>query len=343
MAHEIESTDAFGEVQENGERAWHGLGVEIPNGVGAWDAFQQIGLDWETELCPLTTVVETSQGTKRVPIEKHFAHVRKDTENVLGVVSEGYKPISNRELADFADALVGADAAVVTETAGSLRHGKRVFALVRLPKAIEVTDEDILNQYVLLSNSHDGSSAFQVYPTSVRVVCANTLRMSERDSIRGIRFQHTGAIDQKIHAARAALGVVLKSGEYFEEQVRALADRKLSKKEVDNYFVDVYTKTYRQVNEDAAADGDETAQRQLERRKEVINEWEQNMEDRRQMLPGIKGTAWAACNAVTQWHDHDRGRMGPVKDSKSRVHSNLFGASHQSKRIAFNKALELTG
>jgi len=29
MAHEIRSTDRFGEVRSRGERAWHGLGVEI--------------------------------------------------------------------------------------------------------------------------------------------------------------------------------------------------------------------------------------------------------------------------------------------------------------------------
>ena len=46
MAHEINATDVFGEVRARGERAWHGLGVELPTGLGAWEAFQQIGLGW---------------------------------------------------------------------------------------------------------------------------------------------------------------------------------------------------------------------------------------------------------------------------------------------------------
>jgi len=39
MAHEIRSSDRFGEVRANGQRAWHGLGVEIPEGIDTVAAF----------------------------------------------------------------------------------------------------------------------------------------------------------------------------------------------------------------------------------------------------------------------------------------------------------------
>lgn len=340
MAHEIEAKDVFGEVRARGERAWHGLGVEIPDGLGTWEAFEKIGLDWETELCPLTTVVETSEGTKRLPVPESMAHIRKDTLDVLGVVGAGYRPISNRELAEFADALVGADAAVTVETAGSLRSGRRIFALVRLPKNIEVTDEDVLQQYVLLSNSHDGSSAFQCYPTSIRVVCANTLRWSEKDAVKGVRFQHTGAIDQKIHAARAALGIVLRSNEEFEKQVRLLAKKSLKKKDIEDYFKTTYHHTFEWVDEQKAQK-DESEEKKLLKRDYVLDQWWRSLEHRNQQLPKIRGTAWAAFNAVGQWHEHERGRFGAVHESDGRVHSNLFGVSHLHKRIAYNLALQL--
>jgi len=337
MAHEIKANDVFGEVRAHGQRAWHGLGVELPTGMGAWDAFSQIGLGWGTELLP---VYSTLPDGNQIEIDTHRAHVRSDNHELLGIVGEGYRPIANRTLAEFADALVGSDNQVETETAGSLRNGKVVFSLVRLPRNIEVTDEDILNQYVLIRNSHDGSAAFSCYPTSIRVVCANTLRFSERDSSRGIRFQHTGDIESKIEQARLVLGLVTEETAKFESLVRVLAAKHLRSDEVREYFKSVYDMSFGAVSLDADPDNKVIARR-IARRDQILDTWSENMENDRQSLDGIRGTAWAAYNAVSEWHDHERGRFGAVTESDGRAHSNLFGVSDAHKRIAFSTALQL--
>ncbi len=173
MAHEIQHEDKFGEVREHGQRAWHGLGVEIPDGLTAVAGFEQIGLDWRTKLMDLHTIYTDEQGKKRqFKVHSHKLHVREDTMTELAVVGAGYKPIQNTELAEFADHLTTVDRGVTLETAGSLYNGKIIFALVRLSKDINVTDADVLNQYVLIRNSHNGSSAFQrvpdIHPCGVR-------------------------------------------------------------------------------------------------------------------------------------------------------------------------------
>lgn len=353
MSHEIQASDVFGEVRLNGQRAWHGLGVEIEPGLTAWEAFEKIGLDWETKLLPLLAVSDVlrfgEQGTPlHIEVPSHRAHVRSDTKEILGVVGSGYKPISNRELAEFADALVRADVEdsllneperlnrhVTVETAGSLRNCRVVYALVKLPRDIEVTGEDILNQYILIRNSHDGSTSFQVYLTSVRVVCANTLRMSERDLGRGIQFRHTGDVSEKIEHARLALGLIAKESERFEAKVRVLSARHLTKDEVSEYFRTVYDATYGVVPDN----GDISAQ--IERRDDILGIWQANFEKEEQTLQGIEGTAWAAYNAVSLFHTHQRGRYKPLSESFARVHSNLFGVSDASKQTAFKEALAL--
>jgi len=345
MAHEIEAQDVFGEVREHGQRAWHGLGVEIPDGLGTWEAFEQIGLGWETELLPLFATHKVDGKQKQFRVKSHCVHVRKDTLQELGVVGSGYKPISNRTLAEFADALVEVDKKVSVETAGSLRNGRCVFGLVKLPKDIEVVDGDVLEQYILIRNSHDGSSAFQIYPTSVRVVCANTLRMSERDIARGIQFQHTGDITTKIDHARLALGLITQESARFEAQVRVLAAKHLNKDEVTGYFRACYDATFGVVPDTAPDDDDTKASqrfmRQIAKRDEIIAGWENNFNNERQTITGIAGTAWAAYNAVSEYHDHQRGRFLPVAESQGRAHSNLFGTSNQQKLVAFKKALVL--
>lgn len=340
MAHEINRDDTFGEVRANGQRAWHGLGMELPEGLSAVEAFKQVGLGWDTEMCPL----HTEHNGVSIQLPDHFAHVRSDTGNVLGVVTKGYKPMSNKELAQFADALVGADQQVVTETAGSLRSGRVIFSLVKLPQDIAVADEDILKQYVLIRNSHDGSSAFQVYPTSVRVVCMNTLRWSEQDSQRGIKFRHQGDIDAKIEQARYALGLVMQSTKEFEAKVRILAAKNITAKEAREYFRAVYDACFGIVPELGDETPEEEAkriQRQIDKRDKVLKRWDELMGADNQQIPGISGTAWAAYNAVSEWQDHERGRYLDVNHSEARVHSNLFGVADMNKRVAFNKALQL--
>lgn len=343
MGHEIEAQDVFGEVRCHGERAWHGLGVEIPDGLEAWPAFQRIGLGWETRLLPLVAQYNDEDGKKKqFKVPSHKVHVRADTMMPLGVVGSGYKPIGNRELAEFADALVEVDKSIIVETAGSLRNGRCIFTLVRLPRDIEVTNEDILQQYVLIRNSHDGSSAFQVYPTSVRVVCANTLRMSERDVARGIQFQHTGDIQTKIDHARLALGLIAEESKRFEAQVRVLAAKHLTKDETRDYFCSVYDATYgvapTHVDENDEEAADKFA-RQVAKRDAMLEVWFTNLKNERQDMKGIGGTAWAAYNAVSEFHDHQSGRFLPVKESDGRVHSNLFGTANARKLVAFKKAL----
>lgn len=332
MAHQITNVDSFGEVREGGERAWHGLGIEIRSGLTAAQAFEEVGLGWETEMRPIFSEF----GGKRVEINTHKAHVRSDTGEVLGVLGEGYRPISNQKLAEFTDSLVGAGKQVSTETAGSLRRGRCVFTLVRLPKDIAVTDEDVLKQYVLVRNSHDGSSAFQVYPTSIRVVCANTLRWSERDAARGLRFVHGGNMKAKLSQARLVLGLITDETERFEAMVRILAATPINKSSVRDYFCAVHDRTFGVLPD---PDSNKFAA-QLEKRDAMIARWEANMEDARQSMSGVRGTMWAAYNAVSQWHDHERGRFGNIHESEARVHSNFFGTSGAHKRFAFNIAVK---
>jgi phage/plasmid-like protein (TIGR03299 family) len=195
MAHEITVKDVFGEVRVNGEKAWHGLGVEMPEGKTAKEGFIDIGLGWGTRLVPVT--VHSPISGKPITDPDFMVHIREDTEESLGVVGKTYKAISNTALAEFMDSLVGADACIKLETAGSLRGGRRVFCTTKLPKTIEVVNNDILEMYVIGSNSHDGSEALKIYGSSIRVVCANTLAWSERESSGRsmFKFEHSGDVE----------------------------------------------------------------------------------------------------------------------------------------------------
>lgn len=349
MAHEINSTDTFGEIRENGKRAWHGLGVEIPDGLSAEEGFEQIGLGWRTELAPIFAhrerMGEDENGNpvithEPVEIPERKGHFRTDTGELLGVVSDQYRPLENMDLARFADALVSSsdiDGKVVLETAGSLHNGRRVFACVKLPEVIEAAPGDVSEQYVLVGNGHGGFASFACYPTSVRVVCANTLRWSEKDVARGLRFFHLGSMEEKLANAKQALGLARRETKKFQEQVSALVGLNLTTAQMRELAVDIYYRCFGKI----ATDLEEDSRRKMEeKRDDLVNKWLANMEDERQRIAGIEGTGWAFYNAISQYHDHERGYFKGIEESNARVSSNIFGVSNEHKVKAFRRILQ---
>jgi phage/plasmid-like protein (TIGR03299 family) len=338
MAHEIMEQDRFGEV---GKLAWHGLGIEIPAGLSAQEGFEKIGLGWRTTLAPVFAEIEgmgpDGPCKTRLEIPERKAHYRSDNNEFLGMVSSDYRALENQDLARFADALSDAEQGnVVVETAGSLHNGRRIFACVKLPEQVCATADDVMDQYVLVSNGHGGFASFACYPTSVRVVCANTLRWSEADVARGMRFFHLGSMEEKLKNARTALGIARKETERFQEQVSALVGLKLTNRKMRNLAEDIYMRCFGKIDDHMEPEFKEKA---LAKMNEVVGEWMKNLDDEKQRLSGIEGSGWAFYNAVSQWHDHQRGYFKSVTESNSRVSSNIFGVSNEHKRKAFRRVL----
>lgn len=59
--------------------------------------------------------------------------------------------------------------------------------------------------------------------------------------------------------------------------------------------------------------------------------------------PEVKGSLWAAYNAVTEWVDHERGTRGndDLVRSNNRAKSLMFGSGATIKEKAFHTAVEL--
>jgi len=339
MAHGITETDSVGIV---GSKGWHGLGKPIPAGMTAREGFTHLGLTWPTELAPIYAEVQRgvdAEGNpilRRIFLGEHRAHIRGDNDFPLGVVSSGYQQVTLADQADLADNLAGQDAASVMESAASLFGGRRVFVCIKLPQVIRAAS-DIVETYIVVSNGNGGFAGLNIYPTSIRPECANMLRWSERDLGKGITFRHSGDIEAKLKQARVAMGLATKEVAEFEKQVQALAGCQLSADQTRHFMFTAYDATFGELPDPNSQP--EAFEKLLARRTETVERWLANIEDRRQQVAGIQGTAWQALNAVTQWHDHERGRMKAGTDQ--RLHSNLFGQSNRDKQTALKVALSL--
>lgn len=318
-------------VMVAGQAAWHKLGVNVSEAQLSAEAMTLAGMDWRVEQWPVRAFDAETDQTIHVP--NRVAMVRDDTKAVLGVHSESYSPLQNVDAFRFLDSLVEGEQ-LRYETAGSLKGGRVVWMLAKLPGSIEVAGgADVSHPYVLLSNSHDGTQAIRVMPTAVRVVCANTLRMAHgARGGKGITIRHTGRIESKIEAARRALGIAVQQAEQYGQEARAMAGRSITTREAVDYFAELVP-VDKGASDRTKRNADKTRGRLLDL---FANEPANT-------LPGIEGTAWAALNAVTQYVDHEARATGKGDRARdeNRLKSAWFGQGDAMKAEAFGRALAM--
>lgn len=326
MAHELATTaDGRTAMMYCGEAPWHGLGQKLDAPATAEEAIAAAGLDYDVTLTPMTT-----EGG--VPVPGRRAVVRADTRTVLGVVSDRFVPVQNRQAFGFLDAVV-AEGGVRYHTAGALGRGERVWLLARLPEQIRVRGgDDLVDQYLLLSNAHDGSAALRVLFTPVRVVCANTLSLAHRQGAgEGVSIMHKGDLQAKIRQAQEVLGLARRFFDDAAAVINRLAGYSPTSAQLASYFAELYPDP---------EEGKDNA-RAVRARTELQRLFEEGLGHDQ---PGVKGTAWAAYNAVTEYVDHHRPARGANNRDRAsrRLASVWFGSGARLKARAWDLAAAMT-
>ena len=259
---------------------WHGLGTRIESAPTSEDAIVAAGLDWNV----IQESVFTSDG---ILIPGYKANIRDTDRKVLGMVTNKYKIVQNKEAFSFTNSLLGEG--VRYETAGSLATGRRVWMLARLDDR-KITDEKI-SPYLVFTNCHDGTGAVRVAITPVRVVCQNTLNLALSTAERSWSCAHMGNIESKLEEAKKTL---LNTETYLanlEEEFGELKMHKLTDKEVVEYI-----KLLIPVDDDAN-----------DRKKQSIKELRCDLMDRYLYTPNLQPlekSAYRFVNAVSDFATH---------------------------------------
>jgi phage/plasmid-like protein (TIGR03299 family) len=183
MSHQFTSGVFF-----NNEPAWHKLGTVLDGTQPAREAFAIANADWHT----IGTPVFDPTGQ---PIPGYQAITRGDTGNVLSIQGESYTIVQNEQLIRVAEALhedATMDAVVV------LNEGRKVAFTAKVNNSeADVLPGDTIHQYLVGCTSHDGTIAFQVMFSPIRVVCQNTLSYALGRAAAGIPCAHHGAVSRR--------------------------------------------------------------------------------------------------------------------------------------------------
>jgi phage/plasmid-like protein (TIGR03299 family) len=326
MAHNLDITNGVASFFSAREDAWHQLGQVLPDAVTAEQALRAGNLaDWLLRKEALYAHV----GDQQVLVPNKYAIVRNNPVvagqvDVLGTVGEAYRIIQNEELTGLLDALVDESGAHY-ETAGAIDGGKKVFVTMKMPGNIKVGGVDPVDNYIAAMTSHDGSSATAFMVTPVRIVCQNTMNLAFKEASHMFKVRHTsGASKVLLQQAREALDFTFDYLDGFQQQAEQLINTTMTQS------------TFEQIIEAEFGAPEDAPAGTRTRVENKLDEMAQLFSDAHTQ-EGVRETAWAGLNSLTEWYDH----FSPVRG----VSADDEGAARSRKALLDtgfkNRALEL--
>ncbi len=316
MAHLIE-TMAYANATP-----WHGLGNNIDANAGIEEWQRSAGLDWTVSKRPVHYNARASSGEYTInaiqPFKDKFVLAR-DTDNTpFSVVSDRYKPVQPKEVLEFFRDLIVTHGMTI-ETAGSLKDGKRIWALAKTGDAHKVLGADAVDSYLLLATSYDLTFSTIAQFTSVRVVCNNTLQQSLQDYISRVSIPHfrdfnAKSIHEQLGLGRAQWGAFAQALDAIAKikldtfKAKEVLDSVLKVPEDDVTFVNPQVTKILRLFEGEAIGADIAGQ-----------------------------TGWGLVNAVTEYVDHHK----RARNQGNRLDNAWFGDAANLKNAVFHEVLEL--
>ena len=314
MAHELTFNGLTGKAEMAYANAvpWHGLGQKVEANAPIEEWMVQGGLNWNIE----RSVAQFTNGSLRDYPAFLVLH-RSDTHEPLSIVSKDYKVVQPKAMLEFYRDLVETSGFSI-ETVGTLKGGRRIWALAKTNAESDIVGNDNVKGYLLLVTSCDGSLATTAQFTSVRVVCNNTLGMSLAQEKDKVKVRHSSVFNPT--AVKAELGLMAQSTfDSFVDRMKRLSDIKVDQAMADRFVRSIIS-----------AKGDEEEVRKSKGYTTVMGLFQGA--GRGATMDGVKGTAWGFLNAVTEYADfHIR-----AQSSENRLNSSWFGSGAAMKNAALD-------
>ena len=318
MPHNLEERNGQASMFYTGDVPWHQLGRRLDRPATAAEAMEAARLNYTVVKRPMKAIIH---GRHYADVPSAFATVRTDTNVVLGVVGSRYEPVQNKDCFSFFDPLIERDDAVY-HTAGILGMGEKIWLLAKLPDYIRIGKKgDPIEKFVLLYNSHDGSSKIRVKLTPIRVVCNNTLTAALSGSDQEIQIKHTAAATEKLKEAHK----VLELTNQLYRELDYIFNRMSLRKVTSQQLLD-YVKTLVPDNPEAES----------KTRTENIRNHILSLHDDTKEAAMHKGTLFGAFNAVTELVDH----YSTSNNESKRLKSMWFGGSGEQLKLRAYKLAE---
>jgi phage/plasmid-like protein (TIGR03299 family) len=322
MAHKLNETNGKISFAARGEKAWHGLGQYVSEAMTSEQAIELGGLDYTVEKRPL--YAPGWAGTM-VEVDGHYGNVRTDTNEVLGVVKGRYQIVQNKDAFGFFDSIIDQGEAIF-ETAGALGKGERIFVTAKLPDDMLVRGEKV-EKYIMLTNSHDGTSTIIAGFTPIRVVCNNTLTAALKNLDNKISISHTASAESKLKQASRVMGIASKYMDEVNMTFESMTTRKLSDLEM-KYFIESVMKG--NVKEESSDKEASTRMKNL-----VDQVYSFTISHPTQTTEAAYRTLWGAYNGISGYYNF----LKDYKSADQKMKDMNYGYANDKISKAFDQAV----
>lgn len=340
-----------------GQSAWHGLGINVRDVMNSKEAMTQGNLN----VTVLKTPLEFKGEDDLYHVAEGLFGLRyvESSEILYAPITDRYQPIQNKDAFDFMDGVAGEFGAKY-EAVGAINGGRKVFLLMHMPnQSFSVNGDDRSEAYVLLTNTHGGEAAW-CFGTNERTVCANTVRRAMGGKKKGISLRHTGNIQNKISAARQALGLAVKGFNEYKETAEAMTQAKVVPVKYFDVVLDDFLafteaeEALRRGNLLEAVTLQTEAERKLteksletklKRKDLLLDQMLEAYGRETNAVNGMRGSVWAAYNAVTEVTSHGKTDLkqsrDPLKRREKRFESIIDGERDDLAQAAYQQAVAL--
>lgn len=319
MAHEIENENAF----FTSTPAWHRIGQTLTDAPSIEKACE-IAYPHSIVKLPVCGKIDAENYIS----DPDRSLIVRDDGKILGCMGNDYTFPQPREAFEFFAPFVD-QGLVDLESGGSLRDGKRMWALAKVKNGIgEVLPGDEIKAYYLVYTAFDGSLSHGIMPTNTRVVCANTLRAAIEIDSKGknsFKLKHTKNLMVRIDKAQEQIAMSLNQFKKDLECYQSLAKKTCTDIQLETYVRDVF---------EAHPNEKEEVSTRMENKVQHIIDMTL-IQPEREKIPVMAGTFWNAYNGVTRYLSHEYGRS-----EENRTDALWFGQSATMNQKALELALQ---
>jgi len=259
-----------------------------------------------------------------VPDKKAIQRV--DTGEYIGTVGAGYKTIQPSEFYSLAEEFVRQTGAVY-DKAIILKGGRIIGCTFDLGN-FEAIKGDPINQTFVMMTSFDMSICIVGRAISNRFFCTNQLAMANHL----FAIKHTRWADERLKVAMQMLGYYSKGQKDFQGKMKALADYSMSDTKALEWFTGLFPKP----KEDSKR-GNTILENTTSKFVELLNSGMGTQ------VPGVRGTAYGALQALTEYVNHHRPtRIHEGRDEEEVKFETLtMGSGHTLMQKGLDNIIEM--
>ena len=206
------------------------FGMDISSAASVEDAIRLSDMEWEVVQTP--ALIKLADGNiLETPMK---VNVRSDNNAFLGVVSDRYQTVQNKDAFSFLSYLT--DFKFVS--AGIVGGGKTIWMCVEVPEFMTLGES--MKMYVVFSSTHDGKGAIRAAITPVRPACSNTLNLAFKKAVRSFSLLHKGDVAGKLEMVGDIMEHENAYRAIFQQETERLAAIRLSSVAVNSLLENLF-------------------------------------------------------------------------------------------------------